>query len=169
MQCKTQTAFAEALGVTKGTLSKYLRRDDWPVRRTRPWGSADVEKARQWRLGLQDDRSDKAKPPMPNGAALAEQKQRAVTLREAHRARREKVAADLAEKSVIKVEIFEGAVAGLARLFRQTLDELVASLPHQLDGDVVKNSDVLKKWRREACERLIAQQELEVAEAEKAT
>lgn len=169
MLCKTQTQLADALGVTKGTLSKYLRRDDWPVRRSRPWGDADVEAARKWRLGLQDDRSEKAKPAAPGTSKIAEQKARAQAVKETHNARKAKVEADRAEQLVMPTDTFELAVAAMARLFRRQLDELVASIPHRLDGDVLKNTDVLKAWRREVCERLSAQQELEIEAAKEGT
>lgn len=55
---ETHTAFAEAIGVAKSTFSRYLRRDDFPARRSPPWGLQDLAIVQRWRAAcLQEDRA----------------------------------------------------------------------------------------------------------------
>jgi len=56
----TQTEFRKAAGVSKSTMSRYVRRPDWPVKRFAPWSKADLAKVRRWRRGLQENRAQDA-------------------------------------------------------------------------------------------------------------
>ncbi len=57
MLYETQGQFQRALGCGKSTMSRYLDRDDWPLRRVGPWKAGDLVIAQQWREGLQEDRN----------------------------------------------------------------------------------------------------------------
>jgi hypothetical protein len=54
---ETQGQFQRALAVAKSTMSRYLRRSDWPVRRTAPWNTEDLATVQRWRVGLQENRA----------------------------------------------------------------------------------------------------------------
>lgn len=55
---KTQAAFAKALDVHRGTMSKWTDRPDWPVRKSPPWSTADLAAVQKWRAdNLREDRA----------------------------------------------------------------------------------------------------------------
>ncbi|MGH7178597.1 MAG: hypothetical protein ACREJC_14565 [Tepidisphaeraceae bacterium] len=66
----TQAAFARALGVSGPTMSRYVRRDDWPVTRAPPWTAANLATVQRWRGELQEDRARDNREP--SVAELAE-------------------------------------------------------------------------------------------------
>lgn len=52
----TDAELRRAIGVSKGTMSRYLNhRDDWPVSREPPWSEGDVQVIHAWRETLQPD------------------------------------------------------------------------------------------------------------------
>jgi phage terminase Nu1 subunit (DNA packaging protein) len=54
----TQSAFAKALDIHPGTLSRLLRQDGFPVRNAPPWTADDVATVQRWRLEeLQENRA----------------------------------------------------------------------------------------------------------------
>src|SRR5206468_4286982 len=57
MEAKTRNDLARQLGVSAGTVTRYLARPDFPVKRKPPWSSADVGRIRHWRITLQEDRA----------------------------------------------------------------------------------------------------------------
>jgi hypothetical protein len=62
---------ARVLGVSKATMSRYLRRDDWPVSPAPPWTDEDVLAVRDWRQTLQDDRAADARGQRDRRVPLA--------------------------------------------------------------------------------------------------
>jgi len=57
-QYGSQAELAGALKVSGATMSRLLRRDDWPVTRIPHWASADVVKIQKWREeSLREDRA----------------------------------------------------------------------------------------------------------------
>lgn len=58
MKYQTQTEFRKVLKVSKSTMSRYVHRWDWPVRRNPPWSRADLIAVNRWREGLQENRAD---------------------------------------------------------------------------------------------------------------
>ena len=55
---RTQTEFHKVLKVSKSTMSRYVHRPDWPVKRRPPWNRADLKAVQRWREGLQENRAD---------------------------------------------------------------------------------------------------------------
>lgn len=66
----SQAAFAEAIGVSKATLSRYVHRAEWPVSKSPPWTGKDLDLVNLWRRTLQEDRAQES-PPAPSTAAGA--------------------------------------------------------------------------------------------------
>jgi len=48
----SQAQLSAVIGVSRKTITEWLKRSDWPVRRRAPWSWADVHKIRGWRKGL---------------------------------------------------------------------------------------------------------------------
>jgi hypothetical protein len=56
----TQGALQRELGIGKSTMSRWVRRDDWPVRRCPVWDAGDLFVIRRWQAELQPNRADPA-------------------------------------------------------------------------------------------------------------
>jgi hypothetical protein len=154
---KTQTGFAKAIGVNKGTLTRYLTRSDWPVRKSPPWTEQHRRKVAAWRASsLQENRRDSSPPPDTgaNGTtthtpASGENYQKARAVKTYHEARRQKVLADLAEGRVITTTLHESAMTALATVFVREGDDLAERLPHMLVGADAADADriIKREWR----------------------
>lgn len=165
----TQQEFAKALGVSEGTLSKYLRRGDWPARREAPFGDADLEKARGLQKLLQDDRSEKAAPPaaaVRQDVNLKELQTRQKILLDKERTRKARVEADLAEAQVVPRALLDDAVIGLARIFVERIRNAESALPRFLDGDKRKNKAALSTYFERVRQDLVESASIELAKAD---
>jgi hypothetical protein len=49
---------ARRVGRNKSTVSRWLRRDDWPWQRRGPWPAWLADKAKAWAAALQEDRAE---------------------------------------------------------------------------------------------------------------
>ena len=138
-QCKTQKDLTGVLGVSKGTVSKYIQRDDWPSKKRGPWSAAEVKKIQAWRKGLQSDRSGKRDDPLPDTSELsstdwdrlAQIKKRGEAVRVGAQAREAVVKAQLAEQSVVPADTPRRLAVGMAHVFRQGLEDYVRSAPNK--------------------------------------
>jgi hypothetical protein len=59
-------SFARAVERHHSTLSQWLRREDFPVRKSAPWTDADVRTVKEWSLDLQADRNYQHERPADN-------------------------------------------------------------------------------------------------------
>lgn len=144
---KTQAAFAQALGITEGTLSKYLKRPSWPASRKAPFSECDLQQGRAYQANLREDRSGKTAPPaapVGSGLNVKELHEKVKLQLDEQRRRKAKVEADLAESAVMPHELHLRAVIGLARLFVSRLAVFKGAALRELDGDRQKNADVLE-------------------------
>lgn len=53
----TSSAFARAIGVSPGTMTRYRQRDDFPVSTSPPWTGGDLSLVQIWRETLREDRA----------------------------------------------------------------------------------------------------------------
>lgn len=59
---ETNEALALAVRRNPGTVSRWRRRPDWPVRRDPPWSGADVETVKRWAVEMRRNRDGGARP-----------------------------------------------------------------------------------------------------------
>ena len=158
MRCSSQQALADALGVNKGTLSRYLDREDWPVGRRPPWGPKDIEAVLAWQKTLQEDRA--------KASAVASQ---AATLLKVESAKMKQLQRKALEGLVIDRRLVDKALEALARLYVGALDELERSLPLQIAGlDPGQVEKVVKDRVRSIREQLASRQVIELEAIEQA-
>lgn len=154
---RTQRDLARTFSTTEATVSRWLKRSDWPVRRRGPWSEQDIETIEQWRLLLQDDRSGKSRSPVSPDA-----KHRADTLLKVHRARKVKAEADMAEGRVVDRDLLELGIVAVARGLVQTGDDVFHRLEHRIAADDPKIATELQQSWREFRERLLDMTEVEL-------
>lgn len=65
----TRESFRAALGCAKSTMSRYLARDDFPVRRSPPWTQADAEVVLSWRADCLQENRDWTRERAPDPPA----------------------------------------------------------------------------------------------------
>ncbi len=150
----SQRALAKALGVAPSTVAGYLKKSDWPVRKTPPWSGAHVSKIKTWRAALQEDRSGKGTPTAaasPEAAELAHLRAQTDAQLKFERMRKARVEADRAEGRVMDHDLHEAAVVAITRLYVQRVRELIESLPARLEGEHVHNAEVLRDAIDELC------------------
>lgn len=182
----SQHKLAGALGVSQSTVAGWLKRDDWPVRRRGPWSGKDLERIRAWRAELQEDRSGKGSAPdaaagnggggdeSPAAGAVSgggsggasggggSKRQQIDTLYKYQRYRKTKIEADEREGKLVERAIVDQALASLAGLFVQVLEDMQESLPHRLTGDRKQNEQVLRDAFDDARRRLSEHERLEL-------
>jgi hypothetical protein len=141
---------AAKLGLTPQSITRYLSREDWPVRREPPWTQLDLEVIRKWREGLQEDRSADAPADLKNVGRLLKQEQLIFT-----RVKREQLQGKLVEK-----DLLERALVGLAQCFVQQLEELQSALPLTLAGKDPGQIEKIVKDRFHACRNRLAEQRM---------
>jgi hypothetical protein len=167
---RNQQHLADAVGVAKSTLSGWLRRDDWPVRRKAPWSQRDFEAIQQWRRQLQEDRSGKGADPeqidTPGGHSAAERRNQIRALKEYQQYRKAKLEADELEGKLVDRQVVDQALTGLSALFVSVLEDLQESLPHQLAGDRAQNETTLRDRFDDARRRLAEHTEVELSQVE---
>lgn len=171
---RSQDAFAKALGVSKSTLSKYLRLPDWPAKRKPPFSETDLDRARSWRAILREDRSGKAAPPAPAVGAgggggdinLKELDLKTKIRLTEERRRRAKVDADMAEQAVVPREVLDRALVGLARIFIERWRSAAASLPRQLTGKPSADKATLQAYADRVCRDLVESAQIQLATAD---
>jgi hypothetical protein len=54
----SKATLAARLGVHRSSVSRYVRRDDFPAKTSPPWTEADVKIIRDWQSALQEDRNE---------------------------------------------------------------------------------------------------------------
>ena len=144
----TATELAEALGIAGSTVSRYLRRADWPTGRAPPWSPGEIERIRRWRAGLQEDRAagEHSGEAPGGGAVRAEGEQRRAPLLEdlaaaykkvqillsRERMEHERLKRRLLAGELIEREQIDHTLGGLTDVFLQTFDELERTLPGRL-------------------------------------
>ena len=89
-QANHQRELAVEIGVSQSTVSKMLKRPDWPVkRRAAPWPARDITAIQQWRQTLQEDRAREDSQPPAGDLATAHK--RVKILLDSERAAHEKL------------------------------------------------------------------------------
>ena len=70
---RSQSQLAAAMDVSRNTVTKWVKREDWPVSRRAPWSWTDVHKIREWRRGLSGaaEREAEAESETDNGVLEA--------------------------------------------------------------------------------------------------
>ncbi len=127
MKAKSQGELANSLGVSQQAVSKLLTRADWPVRRSAPWSAGDVAKVAAWRSTLQEDRSADASAATENASKVnTGLKIERMLLTRAQRKR--------LEGELIPRSLCDAALEALAKLFVQSLDDMVAAMSVSLAG-----------------------------------
>lgn len=163
---RTQNDLCNELGVAKSTVSKYLKRPDWPVKKRGPWTTVDVEKIRVWRVGLQDDRSEKAKTSVSRTSEgspnYGEMKAKGTAIKALADGEQAVIKARLLKGQVVDHEVVERALNGLTAMFVRRLEALETSLPSQLGGEVSHVRRVLTSNFRRVREDLTAQKSIEL-------
>jgi hypothetical protein len=117
---------AAALGIGESTVREYLKRPDFPVRRTPPWPAGDIAKIAAWRKELQEDRAEATKSDPSATAVSTGYKLEQMLLT---RTRRRKL-----EEALIDRRLLDAALEGLSKLFVQSLNDLERALPAELAG-----------------------------------
>ncbi len=118
--------FARRVGVSDAALRGYLKRDDFPCRRSPPWQLADVGKVAAWRQGLQEDRaSDQPKTAQAGQVTVAAKLETMLFTR----AKRKRLVGQLVDRAIL-----ESAVDAFEQLLARSFDELERSLPANLAG-----------------------------------
>jgi len=170
-KCSNQNDLAGALGVSKSTVSKYLKRADWPARRRGPWSDEQVEKIKSWRLALQEDRSEKNTPqPVPAGGPnYPQMKLKGDAIKAMSQGEQQLIRARLMKGQVVENEIVEKSLNGITAMYVRSLNNLAASLPGQLAGDRKTNRRIIGDVVRRIREDLIAQREIELIDIGKYT
>lgn len=150
-------------------MSRYLRRDDWPIARRGPWTDHDAGVAELWRDDLQENRAanltgSHGGGPKPTEAS--ERKTEADIQWRVQRARIAKLKADELEGGLIDRSLMERAMVGLAYRFRQSLTEIRVSLADRLPGDRIANMDLIDAEIEDALKRLSEEEEIQLASVE---
>jgi len=119
----TKSALAAHLGVSANTVSKYVKRDDWPVSAAPPWSATDLRTIEQWRsTELREDRANEtAKGPWSKRLV---KEQTLLT-----RLKRE-----LIEGKYIEASMHEQSLLALVDTFVQATNSLALNLPLALEG-----------------------------------
>jgi hypothetical protein len=118
----SKAELARSLKVAAGTVSRYLRRPDSPVKKLPPWNDRDLTRIRAWKRGLQEDRArDGGNDAVSTGIKL----ERMLLTR----AQRKRLEISLVDRSVV-----EAVLNGLEKLVLDGLDDLERGLAQQLVG-----------------------------------
>lgn len=132
---RTWKALAAVENVPVDRVCVWRRRDDWPLSAKIPkngFTKANLKKLKDWRDGLQDDRSATARngeAPVGDPALVDIQKQKQ---REDMLYRR--LTREILEGKYILVELHEAAVRGVAETFVGEINKALQKLPTVLVG-----------------------------------
>lgn len=146
---------AAALDVRRPTVTRLMRRDDWPVGKSPPWTAQDVAVIQRWRAdALREDRAHQEHQPVADPAVKA-LRQRKLE----QEIRKLQAQADGAELALSKergelvprLEVEDAFVARIT-MVRESLQRLVRSLPIALIGlDLPAMEQVLESTFRGVC------------------
>lgn len=126
----TQRELAKALGISQPTVSKLLKRSDWPTRRHGPWSSVEVQQVKAWRESLQEDR---AREDYGEGSAAIDELKRAKLqieiIEKRERANFTKFRHELERQEHVRKDLLERAMGGLAGEFVAIFEEMELAGP----------------------------------------
>lgn len=172
-KCRNQSELAEAIGVSKSTVSKYLKRPDWPVRRRSPWSADDVDRVSAWRVSLQDDRSEKGGRPHPTaptpGPDYGLMKLKGTAIKVLAQGEQEVIKARHLKGELVEREVVDKSLNGLTAIFVRSLNNMAAALPGQLAGDRKTNRRVIDQVVRRIREDIINQRSIELLDVDEYT
>ncbi len=150
----SQGQLAATMDVSRKTVTEWVKRADWPVRRRAPWSWADVHKIREWRKGLsgaaerdadQPDNADNADGGNGILKALQDSPERLAKLR-LQLVRREILELDRAIKAGEYVKLAEVEAGRVARI--QAVKTMLLNQRQRVEirvRTVVKNEKTIAK------------------------
>lgn len=150
---RSQAQLSAVIGVSRQTITQWIKRADWPVRRSAPWSSADVHKIREWRKGLsgaaerEADQADTVDAGGGNGViqALQASPERLAKLR-LHLVRREILELDRAIKAGEYVKLADVEAGRVARI--QAVKTMLLNQRQRVElrvRTVIKNEKTITK------------------------
>lgn len=136
-------SLAAALGVNHGQVSRWTKRAGWPLGPA-PWTDADLEKVREWRKGLQEDR---AKPAGESEHALK------LRLMQARIDKLEAEHGQFTHQYVLKADVDAANVAKVREVREALMNNsgLIGDL--QVCRTPSEMQDAVNRWAKAICDR----------------
>lgn len=131
-ECKNQTALAKLFDISRTTVTKWVKRADFPCARRGPWSKEQVAEIHAWWLNWRRTTPEEA-------AEVALDKYQVELKLKTEKMLTERIKREILEGKYLPRDQVDGALGGIAAVFIEALDAIEESIPTRVAQAIVEH------------------------------